>query len=158
MIDREPATKNQSPIHSTTPPFHPHTTLQIRRLINLQIRRQLTVSILQIRRLPHKGMIPTHRLTGGKKFPTVPHHWFFGLESHMSPVQILHGASFDPETTSLMAAAFDEACRVAGHAQPPLVKEVMAKRIIEAAHRGERNAERLTEFALAGLNPIADTA
>jgi hypothetical protein len=35
---------------------------------------------------------------------------------------------------------------------------LMAKRIIEAAHRGERDVQRLKEFALAGLNPIADTA
>jgi len=75
----------------------------------------------------------------------------------MSPARLIHGASFDPETTSLMAAAFDEACRVAGQAQPPSVKEVMAKRIIEAATRGERDVHRLTEFALAGLNPIANT-
>jgi hypothetical protein len=34
---------------------------------------------------------------------------------------------------------------------------MMAKRIIEAAHRGERDVQRLKEFALAGLNPIADT-
>jgi hypothetical protein len=71
----------------------------------------------------------------------------------MSPARLIHGASFDPETTSLMAAAFDEACRVAGQAQPPLVKEVMAKRIIEAAHRGERDVQRLKEFALAGPDP-----
>jgi hypothetical protein len=74
----------------------------------------------------------------------------------MPPARLIRGASFDSETTSLMAAAFDEACRVAGQAQPPSVKEVMAKRIIEAATRGERDAQRLTEFALAGLNPIAD--
>jgi hypothetical protein len=74
----------------------------------------------------------------------------------MSPARLIHGASFDPETTSLMAAAFDEACRIAGEAQPPAVKEAMAKRIIEAATRGERDMQRLTEFALAGLNPIAD--
>jgi hypothetical protein len=103
-------------------------------------------------------MTSARRLTAGKKFPTVPHHWFFGLESHMSPVQIIHGASFDPETTSLMAAAFDEACREVGDGQPLPVKELVAKRIIEAAHRGERDVQMLKEFALAGLNPIADTA
>ena len=74
----------------------------------------------------------------------------------MSPVRLIHGASFDPETTSLMAAAFDEACRVAGQAQPRSVKEVMARRIIEAATRGERDLQKLTRFALAGLDRIAD--
>ncbi len=75
----------------------------------------------------------------------------------MSPVRLIHGASFDPETTSLMATAYAEACRVAGQAQPPSVKEVLAKRIIEAVTRGERDLQRLKDFALAGLNPIADT-
>jgi hypothetical protein len=75
----------------------------------------------------------------------------------MSPARLIHGASFNPETTSLMAAAFEEACRVAGNGQPLPAKELMAKRIIEAAHRGERDVQKITEFALAGLNPIADT-
>ena len=57
-----------------------------------------------------------------------------------------------------MAAAFDEACRVVGNGQPQSVKEMMAKRIIEAAHRDERDVQRLKDFALAVLNPIADTA
>ncbi len=74
----------------------------------------------------------------------------------MSPERIIHGASFDPKTTHLMAAAFDEACREVGDGQPLPVKELMAKRIIEAAHRGERDVQRLKEFALASLNPIAD--
>jgi hypothetical protein len=75
----------------------------------------------------------------------------------MSPARLIYGASFGPETTSLMAAAFDEACRLAGEAQPQLVKELMAKRIIEAAHRGERDMQKLTKFALAGLDRVADT-
>src|SRR5260370_35424525 len=38
-------------------------------------------------------------LTSPQKFQTLPCDWFFGLESHMSPVRLIHSASFDPETT-----------------------------------------------------------
>lgn len=63
--------------------------------------------------------------------------------------------SFDPETLTILAAAYDKA--VAGihdRDQSKVVREVVAKRIIALAMKGERDPERLCQSALAaiGLN------
>jgi hypothetical protein len=52
------------------------------------------------------------------------------------------------ETTKSLA--FDEACRDL-HEQPDLVKEIIAKRIVEAAKRDERDSHRLCAKALDAL-------
>jgi hypothetical protein len=57
---------------------------------------------------------------------------------------------FDAETTKAMGIAFDEACKDLQD-QPYLVKEVMAKRIIQAAKYGERDPQRLCAKALDAL-------
>ena len=51
-----------------------------------------------------------------------------------------------------MGSAYEAARIRLGPAQPATVLETVAKRIIEAAGRGERDPERLTEFALRGLD------
>lgn len=59
---------------------------------------------------------------------------------------------FDDATIRAIGWAFDAACeelRDAG--QPDVVQEVMVKRIIAAARRGERNATQLRDAALIGL-------
>jgi hypothetical protein len=51
-----------------------------------------------------------------------------------------------------MGEAFDAACEeVRDTAQPPVVREVMAKRMIDAARAGERDVKRLRDAALSGL-------
>ena len=51
-----------------------------------------------------------------------------------------------------MGEAFDAACRDLGETgQPKLVREIIAKRIIEAAKNGERDSERLCNAGLAAL-------
>ena len=54
-----------------------------------------------------------------------------------------------------MGDAYDIACR-ALHPQgrPPVVQEILAKRIIEAARRGERDPDRMAAIALANLGPF----
>jgi hypothetical protein len=60
---------------------------------------------------------------------------------------------FDPETTAVLGAAFDEALVALNDTgQPELVKEAMAKRIILLASKGERDPDRLCAAALAALN------
>jgi hypothetical protein len=57
--------------------------------------------------------------------------------------------TFDDTATSAMGEAFDRACdavRSYGPASP--VREMIAKRIIDAAKHGERNPIRLLERAL----------
>ena len=54
--------------------------------------------------------------------------------------------AFDDRVTSLLGQAFDAACR-----EPPIVYEVIAQRIIEAAKKGERDVDRLSRAGLAAL-------
>jgi hypothetical protein len=57
-------------------------------------------------------------------------------------IRLIQAASFDPETTHAMGQAYDQAC--AGIDQGDVVhRELIAKRIIEAARRGERDIARL---------------
>jgi hypothetical protein len=59
---------------------------------------------------------------------------------------------FDDVATRVMGEAFDAACEELGDmGRPHLVREGMAKRIIEVARAGERDVRRLREAALAGL-------
>lgn len=59
---------------------------------------------------------------------------------------------FDDATLHVMGRAFDDACKeLDDDGQPLVVQEVMAQRIIAAAHRGERNITRLRDIALAAL-------
>jgi hypothetical protein len=59
----------------------------------------------------------------------------------------LHGQNFDPETIRLLGVAFEMA-RAAVKCPRDLSDEIIARRIIELAKAGERNAEVLSEAAL----------
>jgi hypothetical protein len=62
------------------------------------------------------------------------------------------GAVFDDRVTQIMGEAFDDACKeLHGTGQPPIVYEVIAKRIIDAAKDGERDLVRLRNAGLAAL-------
>jgi hypothetical protein len=59
------------------------------------------------------------------------------------------GAVFDDRTTKIMGEAFDAACKdLHDTGQPDQVYEVIAKRIIDAAKSGERDPEKLRDWAL----------
>ena len=74
----------------------------------------------------------------------------------MPMVALLSNAAFDAETTQLLGLAFEAAwqkVKTAGSAlveesEATLTRELLAKRIIEMAKRGERNPDRLVEIAL----------
>jgi len=74
----------------------------------------------------------------------------------MPMVALLSNAAFDAETTQLLGAAFEaawEKVKTAGGAraeecEAALTRELLAKRIIEMAKRGERDLDRLVENAL----------
>jgi hypothetical protein len=56
---------------------------------------------------------------------------------------------FEPEVTSAMSTAFDEACRALGiPGAAAREREAVAVRIIELAGRGERDPKRLCERVL----------
>jgi hypothetical protein len=62
------------------------------------------------------------------------------------------GTIFDDHATEVMGKAFDSA-RQALHdkGQPQIVYEVIAKRIVDAARKGERDPKQLRRAGLAGL-------
>jgi len=77
----------------------------------------------------------------------------------MPMAKLLTSRAFDPETTSLLGAAFDRAWQTVQTSGSPLAaekhaaatREILAKKILAAGHRGERNMNRLVEEALALL-------
>ena len=59
---------------------------------------------------------------------------------------------FNDLATQVMGEAFDAACKeLHDKGQPTIVYEVIAKRIIDAAKRGERDIVRLRDAGLAAL-------
>ena len=68
------------------------------------------------------------------------------------------GAVFDDRATQIMGEAFDTACKdLHDTGQPPIVYEVIAKRIINAAKNGERDRVRLRNAGLSALGFNDDT-
>ena len=60
---------------------------------------------------------------------------------------------FDDSVTSVMSEAFDAACAELQDGNlSQLVREIIAERIVEAAKRGERDPQRLCNFAIAAMN------
>jgi len=62
------------------------------------------------------------------------------------------GAAFDYDLTRAMGEAFERACRsLHDLGQPDLVRDIIARRIIEVARRGERDPDELCARALQAL-------
>jgi hypothetical protein len=62
------------------------------------------------------------------------------------------GTVFDDRMTEIMGEAFDSACKeLHDSGQPPVVYEVIARRIIDATRTGERDPVRLRNVGLAAL-------
>jgi hypothetical protein len=65
---------------------------------------------------------------------------------------LLANTAFDAETTRLLGQAYDLACsELRDDGQPAVVKEIIAKRIIELAGDGERDPKKLSAAALTYL-------
>ena len=65
----------------------------------------------------------------------------------------LKGQAFQPETVRAMGAAFDTACRrlrLAHRIDP--ATELVAKKVIEVAQRGERDPDRICSSVLEAFN------
>jgi hypothetical protein len=77
---------------------------------------------------------------------------FVGVET--MPIRLIQGASFNPETTRLLGLAYERACE---SVSPDVtVREALAKRIIEAARRGERDLDKLIEYGVGNSDGLAD--
>jgi urease gamma subunit len=59
-------------------------------------------------------------------------------------------ASFDPEAIRVMGLAYEQAC-ASLDSDDPAARELIAKRIVEAARRGERNVASLAKYGIAQL-------
>ena len=66
-------------------------------------------------------------------------------------IQLFQEASFGPDMTRIMGEAFEQATRSLRD-QSDLIKEVVAKRIIDATRRGIRNPRDLCQEATKGLD------
>lgn len=67
-------------------------------------------------------------------------------------VNLFREAAFGPEATRVMGEAFEMARRsLHDTGQPEIVQEVLAKRIIDLARKGERDPQKLCEGALRAL-------
>jgi hypothetical protein len=71
-------------------------------------------------------------------------------------IRLIQAASFDPETTRLLGLAYDRAREFV--APDVTVREELARRIIEAARRGERNIEKLTDYGVGRSCPAQSEA
>jgi len=72
----------------------------------------------------------------------------------MSPQKLILGAAFEPETIQLLSEAYDKAAAIVGKNQPLLVLETVANQIIEIAGRGERDPQKMVEYAIRGIEPL----
>ena len=64
----------------------------------------------------------------------------------------MRGLGFDPDTADTLAKAYHAACEdLQDGGLVDLLKEIIAKRILEAASKGERDPDRLCSKALKGL-------
>jgi hypothetical protein len=59
---------------------------------------------------------------------------------------------FEPDATEAMGAAFEKACRsLNGTGQPDIIREIIAKGIVDLARNGERDPDQLCDEALKAL-------
>jgi hypothetical protein len=65
---------------------------------------------------------------------------------------IVENAVFRPPLLELMGDAFDTARGLLSVVPSKIAQEAMANRIIQAAHEGERDIERLRQVALTGMS------
>jgi hypothetical protein len=87
-------------------------------------------------------------------------------EAAMPMAKLLSRRAFDPETTSLLGAAFDKAWQtvqasgshLADEKHAAATREILAKNILAAGHRGYRDINQLVEEALALLIISNDTS
>jgi len=67
-------------------------------------------------------------------------------------VELFRDAAFDPEAVAVLCVAFEKVQKsLHDTGQPPVVQEVIARRLIACAQRGERDADKLAENALAAI-------
>lgn len=72
----------------------------------------------------------------------------------MAPHRLIEGAAFDPEVIALLIQAYEIAVQRVGKGQPLPVLEALATRIIEIAVHGERDPQKMVDYAIRGIEPF----
>jgi hypothetical protein len=66
--------------------------------------------------------------------------------------RLFEDAAFAPDVTRIMREAFEMACRsLHDTGQPEIVREVLARRIVELTRQGERDPKKLCQDAMRAL-------
>ena len=74
-------------------------------------------------------------------------------------IPFLNGHAFEPAQVEALGQAFDRAAKcLHDKGQPDVVREVIAKRIIEIGKTGERDPDRICALALQALGLPPDGA
>ncbi len=72
-----------------------------------------------------------------------------------SVVPLFRDSGFDAEATQNLGNAYDIACRsLHQKGRPPVVQELLAKKIVEVAQRGELDPDKLAAIALGIMGPF----
>ena len=66
--------------------------------------------------------------------------------------ELVQDGVFDDTATLAMVIAFDRACKSLPHPSHNAAREIIAKKIVEAAKRGENNPDKLKEQALRAVS------
>jgi hypothetical protein len=70
---------------------------------------------------------------------------------------VISDRSFDTEQVATIGEAFDKACKeMRDKGQPASLQESIAKRLVEIAARGERDPDKMCEYALFSLGLAAN--
>ena len=81
--------------------------------------------------------------------PAAPHSVSIQHSVTSSVVPLFRDGAFDAEATQAMGNAYDIACRsLRPKGRLPVIQELLAKTIVQATQRGERDPERLAVIAL----------
>ena len=72
----------------------------------------------------------------------------------MSLHRLIEGGAFEPEVIALLIQAYEAAVKRVGTGQPLIVLETLAKRVIEIAGTGERDLQKMIDYAVRGVEPF----
>ena len=87
--------------------------------------------------------------------PATPHTVSLQHSVTSSVVPPFGDSAFDAEATQAMGNAYDIACRsLHPKGRLPVIQGLLAKKIVQAAQRGERDSERIAVIALGNLGPF----
>jgi hypothetical protein len=83
----------------------------------------------------------------GKRVIVLP----LARDARMAVYRLFKNKAFEPEAIAIMTNAYTDVCRTLGVSDRDREANVVAKKVIEFAQRGERDPERLRQYVLQAL-------